>query len=285
MRKYRLGSVLAGGNSDPGNDFRATAAQWVALADAFYEASMDTSGGHNAIPVLFGIDAVHGHNNLVGATLFPHNIGLGATRDPELIREIGEVTAVRLRATGFDWTFAPTLAVPQDDRWGRTYEGYSEDPEIVAQYAGAVVEGLQGKVGTPAVPGRRARDRHGQALPRRRRHPRTATTRATPQVSEAELRDVHGAGYPPAIEAGVQAVMASFSSWNGVKMHGNESLLTDVLKERMGFDGFVVGDWNAHGQVPGCTNDDCAGGLQRRAGHDDGARHLEGLLRQHAGRM
>ena len=118
VRKYRLGSVLAGGNSDPGNDYRATAAQWVALADEFYNASMDTSGGHSAIPVLFGVDAVHGHNNLVGATLFPHNIGLGAARNPELMRDIAAATAVELRATGLDWTFAPTLAVPQDDRWG-----------------------------------------------------------------------------------------------------------------------------------------------------------------------
>jgi beta-glucosidase len=257
VRKYRLGSVLAGGNSDPGNDFRATAAQWVALADAFYQASMDTSGGHNAIPVLFGIDAVHGHNNLVGATLFPHNIGLGATRDPDLLREIAAATAVEIRATGLDWTFAPTLAVPRDDRWGRTYEGYSEHPEIAALYAGPLVEGLQGKVNTPSflAPGHviaTAKHFLGDGGTDEGRDQGDA------KVGEEELRDVQGAGYPPALQAGVQAVMASFSSWNGVKMHGNESLLTDVLKKRMGFDGFVVGDWNAQGQVPGCTNTDCA---------------------------
>lgn len=256
VRKYRLGSVLAGGNSDPGNDFHATAAQWVALADAFYQASMDTSGGHNAIPILFGIDAVHGHNNLVGATLFPHNIGLGATRDPELMREIAAATAVELRVTGLDWTFAPTLAVPRDDRWGRTYEGYSENPEIVALYAQPLIEGLQGKVNTKSFLAPEhviATAKHflGDGGTYEGRDQGDA------KVSEEELRDVQGAGYPPALEAGVQAVMASFSSWNGVKMHGNESLLTDVLKKRMGFDGFVVGDWNAQGQVPGCTNTDC----------------------------
>lgn len=256
VRKYRLGSVLAGGNSDPGNDFHATAAQWVALADAFYQASMDTSGGHNAIPVLFGIDAVHGHNNLVGATLFPHNIGLGATRDPELMREIAAATAVELRATGLDWTFAPTLAVPRDDRWGRTYEGYAEDPEIAALYAGPLVEGLQGKVNTrsflaPEHVIATAKHFLGDGGTYEGRDQGDA------KVSEEELRDVQGAGYPPALEAGVQAVMASFSSWNGVKVHGNKSLLTGVLKQRMGFDGFVVGDWNAQGQVPGCTNTDC----------------------------
>jgi beta-glucosidase len=256
VRKYRLGSILAGGNSDPGGDYHASAAQWVALADAFYRASMDTAGGHNAIPVLFGIDAVHGHNNLVGATLFPHNIGLGAARDPGLMREIAAATAVEIRATGLDWTFAPTLAVPRDDRWGRTYEGYSEDPRIAALYAGPLVEGLQGKVNTEAFLAPEhviATAKHflGDGGTHEGRDQGDA------KISEEELRDVQGAGYPPALQAGVQAVMASFSSWNGTKMHGNRSLLTGVLKQRMGFDGFVVGDWNAQGQVPGCTSTDC----------------------------
>jgi len=256
VRKYRLGSALAGGNSDPGNDYHATAAQWVALADELYRASMDTRGGHNAIPLLFGIDAVHGHNNLVGATLFPHNIGLGATRDPELMREIALATAVELRVTGLDWTFAPTLAVPQDDRWGRTYEGYSENPEVVASYAGPLIEGLQGKVGgkdflSPRHVIATAKHFLGDGGTHDGRD--TGDT----QVSETVLRDTHGAGYAPALQAGAQAVMASFSSWNGAKMHGNQSLLTGVLKQRMGFDGFVVGDWNAQGQLPGCTTTDC----------------------------
>jgi beta-glucosidase len=283
VRKYRLGSVLAGGSSDPGGDYRATAAQWVALADEFYRASMDTSGGHNAIPVLFGIDAVHGHNNLVGATLFPHNIGLGATRNPELMREIAAVTALEIRATGLDWTFAPTLAVPQDDRWGRTYEGYSEDPALVASYAGPLVEGLQGKVGSDGflAPARVvATAKHFLA------DGGTAEGRdqGDAQISEEVLRDVHGAGYGPALQAGAQTVMASFSTWNGAKMHGNQSLLHDVLKQRMGFDGFVVGDWNAHGQLPGCSNTDCAAafnaGIDMLMAPDSWKGYYENAVRQ-----
>src|SRR5690606_29875471 len=131
VRKYRLGSVLAGGSSDPGGKYNARPEEWLKLADAFWEASMDTSGGGKAIPVIWGIDAMHGQSNVVGATLFPHNVGLGATRNVELQRRIGEITAVETRTTGMEWTFAPTVAVPQDVRWGRAYEGYSENPELV----------------------------------------------------------------------------------------------------------------------------------------------------------
>ncbi|WFC41605.1 exo 1,3/1,4-beta-D-glucan glucohydrolase [Pseudoxanthomonas sp. SE1] len=256
VRRYRLGSILAGGNSDPGGRYDAAPAEWLALADAFYEASMDTSQGGKAIPVIFGIDAVHGQSNIVGATLFPHNIGLGATRNPDLLRRIGEITALETRATGMEWAFAPTVAVPQDDRWGRSYEGYSESPEIVASYAGAMVEGLQGKAGTPGfLDGRHviASVKHflGDG----------GTTNGKDQgdtkISEAELVRIHAAGYPPAIAAGAQTVMASFNSVNGEKMHGNKPYLTDALKGRMQFGGFVVGDWNGHGQVKGCTNTDC----------------------------
>jgi len=256
VRKYRLGSILAGGNSDPGGRYDASPAEWLALADAFYEASMDTSQGGKAIPIIFGIDAVHGQSNIVGATLFPHNIGLGAARNPELLRRIGEITALETRATGMEWTFAPTVAVPQDDRWGRTYEGYSESPDVVASYAGAMVEGLQGKVGTPGfLDGRHviASVKHflGDG----------GTTNGKDQgdtkISEAELVRIHAAGYPPAIAAGAQTAMASFNSVNGEKMHGHKPYLTDALKGRMQFGGFVVGDWNGHGQVKGCTNTDC----------------------------
>ncbi len=253
---YRLGSVLAGGNSDPGALYNASAKQWLELADAFYQASMDTSRGGKAIPVLLGIDAVHGHNNVVGATLFPHNIALGATNDPELIRQIAAATATELRATGFDWTFAPTVTVPRDDRWGRTYEGYSEDPALVARYATAVVEGLQGEVGSAGF-----LDSTRVLASAKHFIGDGGTTggkdKGNTEVSEAELRDVHGAGHVQALLAGTQTVMASFSSWNGQKMHGNRSLLTEVLKQRLGFDGFVVGDWNGHGEVPGCSNESC----------------------------
>jgi len=256
VRKYRLGSILAGGNSDPGGKYDATPAQWLALSDAFYEASMDTSKGGHAIPVIFGIDAVHGQSNIVGATLFPHNIGLGATRNPELLRRIGEITAAETRVTGMEWAFAPTVAVPQDDRWGRSYEGYSESPEVVASYAGMMVEGLQGKPGTPQF-----LDGHHVISSVKHFLGDGGTLNGKDQgdtaISEAELARVHGAGYPPAIAAGAQSVMASFNSVNGEKMHGNHYLLTDVLKGRMHFGGFVVGDWNGHGQVKGCTNEDC----------------------------
>ncbi len=260
VRKYRIGSVLAGGNSDPGGKYDASPAEWLKLADAFYEASMDTSQGGHAIPIIFGIDAVHGQSNIVGATLFPHNIGLGATRNPALIKKIGEVTAIETRVTGMEWTFAPTVAVPQDDRWGRSYEGYSESPDVVASYAGEMVKGLQGEPGSPQfLDGRHVISSVKHYLGD------GGTTDGKDQgdtaVSEDVLRDIHNAGYPPAIAAGAQSVMASFNSVNGEKMHGNKVMLTDVLKGRMNFGGFVVGDWNGHGQIKGCTNQDCPAAL------------------------
>ena len=255
LETYKLGSILNGGNSAPNNDERAPAAEWLKLADAFYDASMKRSDGRPAIPVIWGTDAVHGANNIVGGTLFPHNIGLGAMRDPALVRRIGQATAAETAATGIDWSFAPTLAVVQDDRWGRTYESYGEEPQVVASYAGEMVEGIQGSVGRDFMgPGRViASVKHfvGDGGTGGR-------DQGDARVSEAVLRDVHAAGYPPAIQAGALTVMISFSSWNGVKMTANKSMITDVLKGRMGFDGIVVSDWNAHGQIPGCTNEDCA---------------------------
>ena len=257
VRKYRLGSILAGGGSDPGGAYNATPQAWLELADAFWEASMDTGGGGKAIPVIFGIDAVHGQSNIVGATLFPHNIGLGATRNPELMREIGRITAAETRVTGMEWAFAPTVAVPQDDRWGRTYEGYSEHPEVVASFSGAMVEGLQGKPGAADF----LDDRRVMVSVKHYVGDGGTTDgkdQGNTEVSEAVLRDVHAAGYIPAIASGAQAVMASYNSFHGQKLHGHHPLLTDVLKERMNFGGFIVGDWNGHGQVRGCTNTDCA---------------------------
>ena len=255
-RRYRFGSVLAGGNSSPGGRETAPAAEWLALADAYWDASMSGSEDGLRIPVLWGIDAVHGHANVVGATIFPQNIGLGATRNPDLIRRIGEVTAMEMAVTGIDWDFSPTLAVVRDDRWGRTYEGFSEDPEIVRAYAGAMVEGLQGRPGTAEflAPGRviaTAKHFVGDGGTQGGRD-------QGDNPSSAEVvRDVHGAGYPPAIEAGVQAIMASFSSVRGQKVHGSHALLTGAIRDQMGFDGLVVGDWNGHGQVEGCTNVSC----------------------------
>ncbi len=256
VKQYRLGSVLSGGNSAPGDEPYADAAAWLAAADAYFEASINTEGVEIAIPVIWGIDAVHGHANLTGATVFPHNIGLGAANDPDLIERIMEVTAKELIVSGHDWTFAPTLAVPRDDRWGRTYEGFSEDPGIVASYGDRIVWGLQGRPGTDGF------FDEGSVISTAKHFVGDGgTTNGVDQgdtaISEAELRDIHSAGYFPAIEAGAGSVMASFNSWNGVKMHGYDAMLTDVLKERMGFTGFVVGDWNGHGQIPGCTNTDC----------------------------
>jgi beta-glucosidase len=260
IRRYRLGSVLNGGNSSPTGDDLAPAAVWLAAADAYYEASMDTTGGKHAIPILWGVDAVHGHNNIVGATLFPHNVALGATRDPALMQRIGAVTAQELRITGQEWTFAPTIAVAQDVRWGRSYESYSEDPAVVRDYAAAIVQGLQGKVGDPDF----LRGNHVIATVKHYLADGgtfEGRDQGDARASEEQLRDIHGAGYPPAIAAGVQVVMASFSSWQGRKIHGHQGLLTEVLKRRMGFEGFVVGDWNAHGQVEGCTVTSCAAAI------------------------
>ena len=265
VRQFDLGAVLNGGGSFPGGDKHASPESWLALADAFWEASTDTSDGGVGIPAIWGVDAVHGHNNVIGATIFPHNIGLGAARNPDLIRRIGEITAREVRVTGLDWNFGPTVAVARDDRWGRTYESYSEDPEIVALYARALVEGLQGTVGSPEFLGEErviATAKHFLGDGGTFEGHDQGDTRA----SEEELRDIHGAPYVAALDAGAQAVMASFSSWRGRKMHGHDELLTGVLKGRMAFDGLVVGDWNGHGQIPGCTNDNCADTL--RAGLD-----------------
>nr|WP_269516454.1 glycoside hydrolase family 3 protein [Brevundimonas subvibrioides] len=254
LATYPLGSILAGGNSAPGGNERASAQAWVDLAEAFRAAAAARPGAR--VPLMFGIDAVHGHNNVVGATLFPHNIGLGATRNPDLIERIGRATALEVAATGADWTFGPTVAVPRDDRWGRTYEGYGEDPEIVAAYAGRMTLGLQGPLGEGHLgPGHIAGSaKHyladGGTL--------NGKDQGDAVIGENELIGIHSAGYPPAINAGVLTIMASFSSWNGVKHTANRDLLTHVLRGPLGFDGFVVGDWNAHGQIEGCTNESCA---------------------------
>jgi beta-glucosidase len=256
MKKYHLGSILNGGGSAPGNDEWAPPQKWLALADEFYAASIDTSDGGVGIPMIWGTDAMHGHSNIVGAVLFPHNVGLGATRNPKLLADIARITAEQVRTTGIDWTFAPTVTVPQDDRWGRTYEGYSEDPGVVASYAGVFVKGLQGEPGSKDF-------LSGHHVISSTKHfladggTDQGRDQGDAKIPETTLRDIHNAGYVPAIEAGVQTIMISFSSWNGVKHHGDKGLITDVLKKRMNFDGFTVGDWNAHGQVPGCTTENC----------------------------
>jgi beta-glucosidase len=257
VREYRLGSILNGGGAFPGNNKYASVSDWVALADQFYDASMTTGEGAPAIPIVWGTDAVHGHNNVVGATLFPHNIGLGAMNNPDLIQRIGEVTAIEVAVTGIDWTFAPTVAVVRDDHWGRTYEGYSEDPEIVRSYAGRMVRGIQGPPGTPsflAADRVLATAKHFMGDGGTER----GVDRGNNVSAEQALFDLHGQGYVAALEAGVQTVMASYSSWQGWKLHGHRYLLTDVLKSKLGFDGILVSDWDGVDEVQGCSKDKCA---------------------------
>jgi beta-glucosidase len=260
LEKYPLGSILAGGNSGPNSNERATPAQWRDLVRSFREASLRPGEGRVPIPILFGVDAVHGHSNIPGATVFPHNIGLGAARDAKLIRRIGEATAREVAASGIEWTFAPTLAAPQDPRWGRSYEGFSEDPALVRDYADEMTIGLQGNLvrGRPI-----ATDRIASTAKHFVADGGTSggKDQGDAMLAERDLIRLHAQGYPPAINAGALTVMVSFSGWNGVKHHGNKSLLTDVLKKRMGFEGLVVGDWNGHGQIPGCTATNCAAAL------------------------
>lgn len=256
VARYNLGSVLNGGNSGPGGNDLAPASEWLRFADLFYAASKRGRPGCPGIPMIWGTDAVHGHSNIIGATLFPHNVGLGAMRDPDLIEKIGAATAAEIRVTGQEWTFAPTVTVPQDWRWGRAYEGYSSDPALVASYVGRMVRGLQGPPSTDRVlagPHVIASTKHFLADG----GTKDGHDQGDAEIDETTLRLVHGAPYLPAIENGVATVMTSFSSWNGVKIAGNKGLVTDVLKDRLGFGGFVVTDWNAHGQIAGCTNASC----------------------------
>lgn len=259
MRKYGFGSYLNGGNTAPYGKKRASAELWLKYADEMYQASVDASQDGSRIPTIWGTDAMHGHSNVYGATLFPHNIGLGAAHDPELIHRIGVATAKEVAATGIEWSFAPTVAVVRDDRWGRTYESYSEDPAIVKAYAGQMVSGLQGTLGQDFLQGygRIATAKHfvGDGGTEK------GIDRGDTLIDEQGLRDIHAAGYMTAVQAGVQSVMASFNSWNGVRLHGHKYLLTDVLKNQMGFDGFVVTDWNGHKFVEGCDLEQCAGAI------------------------
>ncbi|MEO5686455.1 MAG: glycoside hydrolase family 3 N-terminal domain-containing protein [Burkholderiaceae bacterium] len=258
VTQYYIGSVLNGGGAWPGMNKHASEADWLALADAWWDASMATDMAVK-VPIIWGTDAVHGNNNVYGMTLFPHNIGLGAAGDPALVERIGEAVARQVRIVGIDWTFAPTVAVVRDDRWGRTYEGFSEDPAMVAAFAGHYVTGLQGTFDPAGRPTIIATAKHflGDG----------GTDRGVDQgetfASADDLLRIHGAGYVSALGAGVQTVMASFSSWTftgkddsgralafaNAKNTGNPYLLTDVLKTRWGFDGFVVTDWDAIGQV------------------------------------
>ena len=257
MRQYRWGSYLNGGNGGPYGEEFAPADEWLRLADEMWDASTaPLPNGEPAVPTMWGTDAVHGHTNVIGATIFPHNIGLGATRDADLVRRIGHATAVEIEVTGIDWNFSPTVAVARDDRWGRTYESYSEDPRLVATMGAALIEGLQGRKGSDDFLGQ------GRVIATAKHFFGDGGTEQGVDQGDVNgdidaLKSIHAVPYPAAIAAGVETIMASFNSINGKKMHGNEALLTGVLRGEMGFDGLVVGDWNGHGQVAGCTVTNC----------------------------
>lgn len=276
-RKYKLGSILNGGGGFPNDNKYATAKDWAKEADKFWlalEQGYEDRGLR--IPFMWATDAVHGHNNVFGATLFPHNIGLGAARNPDLIEKIGTATAREVAATGLDWTFAPTVATPRDYRWGRVYEGYSEDPEIVYQYASRMVTGIQGgenglKGDTHVISNVKHWIGDGGTL--------NGIDHGENRYTEEYLRNIHAMGYVGGLDAGAQVVMSSFNSWwsaknydpmssdkastfdhpymNNQKIHGSEYLITDVLKGKMNFDGIVVTDWNGQGEINGCTAANC----------------------------
>jgi beta-glucosidase len=257
VRRYYIGSILNGGGAWPSMNMHASIEDWLKLSDAFYRASMSTDM-RVKIPVIWGTDAVHGHNNVYEAALFPQNIGLGAAHDPALMERIGRATAKQVRATGISWAFAPTLAVVQNPRWGRTYESYSSDPQLVRSYGEAMVRGLQGKLGTSTSVLATAKHWLGDGGTLH------GKDQGDTQTSEANLARTHAAGYYGALKANVQTVMVSYSSFTDTatgkswgKMHGDAYLVTGILKHRLGFNGLVVSDWNAIGQVPGCTNWHC----------------------------
>ena len=245
VQGYELGSVLSGGGGSPRQNDPAS---WADMIDGFQEQALDTELG---IPLLYGVDAVHGHNNVVGATIFPHNIGLGAAGAAQLVRDIGEATAIEMLATGAHWNFAPVLAVPQDIRWGRTYEAYSDDPEVVTELATAFLDGLQSVQGPPAVIGT---PKHfvadGATEWGSSQHPDGwQIDQGDTSISEQELREVHLAPYVDLIEAGARTIMGSYSSWEGEKVHGRQDVMTGMLRDELGFDGLLLSDWGAVDQI------------------------------------
>ncbi len=238
IKTYYLGSVLSGGGSVP---YPNTVEGWQNMYNAMQEMARSTRLG---IPILYGVDAVHGHNNLVNAVIFPHNIGLGCTRDPELVTEITRITAMEVRASGPEWTFSPCITVPQNEFWGRTYEGFSESTTLVDSMAEAAVLGYQSdSLGTEYRILACAKHFLGDG------GTENGIDQGNTILPEEELRQIHLPPYKAAIKAGVGSVMASFNSWNGEKCHGRKDLLTDLLKVELGFDGFVVSDWNGINQV------------------------------------
>jgi beta-glucosidase len=258
IREYYLGSLLNGGGSDPVTN---SVEDWRAMVERYQRKAMETRLG---IPLLYGVDAVHGHANVAGAVVFPHNIGLGATRNPDLVQEIARITAEEVRMTGINWNFSPSVAVPRDDRWGRTYEGFAEIPDLVGEMGLAVVRGLQGDdlsdpsrvvacakhfVGDGGTVEGTGITLDGTTYP---------FDRGNTPLSEDELRRIHMEGYFTTIPAGVATIMPSYSSWNGVKSSASKRLLTEIVKEELGFEGFLISDFAAIDEIPGDYKSDIA---------------------------
>ena len=248
IEKYFLGSVLSGGGADPkeGNSMNA----WTETVDRLIRRSMQT---RLAIPILYGVDAVHGHSNVIGATVFPHNIGLGCSGNADLVERIGQVTAREVRATGIQWSFSPCIAVPRDERWGRTYEGFSEDPALVSRLGAAAVRGMQGDDLSSPV-SILACAKHflgdgGTTFGSRMWRGKPLLDQGDTRVDLETLRRIHLPGYIACIAAGVGSIMVSYNSWNGVKVTGIHELLTALLKQELGFEGFLITDYNAISQV------------------------------------
>jgi beta-glucosidase len=252
--KYHVGSLFSGGDSDPksGNDLLS----WTDLYDGFQARALKTK---QRIPLLYGIDAVHGHNNVIGAVIFPHNIGMGCTRNAALVEQAARITAEEVRATGINWAFAPCVTVPQDIRWGRTYEGFSESPDVVKLLGAAATRGLQGKALDDPLSVLACAKHYvgdggtsfGTGMPRGQSGERFPLDQGNTLVDEATLRKIHLPGYVAAIAMGVGTIMPSYNSWNGVKCSGNSRLLTGILKQELGFEGFLISDYNALDQLPG----------------------------------
>jgi beta-glucosidase len=240
IQKYGIGSMLSGGNSKPSGENNPTS--WLATCNELQSWALKT---RLKIPLIYGIDAVHGHNDVIGTVIFPHHIGLGATRNPKLVEQAEHITALEVAGTGIRWAFAPCVAVVQDERWGRTYESYGQDPKLDSELGAAAVKGLQGDElsGKPDSVLACAKHFIGDG------GTQNGTDQGNTVCDEATLRKLFLPPYHAAVKAGVGSIMVSYSSWNGVKMHANKYLLTDVLKGELGFKGFLVSDWAAIDQI------------------------------------
>jgi beta-glucosidase len=247
---FGLGSILSGGGGFPTPN---TGQAWYAMVDAYQQAALGTRLG---IPILYGVDAVHGHNNVEGATIFPHNVGLGAANDPALVEQVCNATALEMNATGIRWTFGPVVAVPQDIRWGRTYEGYGETTDLVSALGAACIDGLQG-FGLGADNTSAATAKHfigdgGTAFGTSTASGPTGPyllDQGVDEMDEATLLELFLPPYRAAVDRGARIIMVTYSSTTAGKVHGDRHLITDILKGQLAFSGFVVSDWGGIDQV------------------------------------